>query len=452
VDAALIGNPGVQYARASDGAYLAYEVFGRGPVDLAWQFDFYGNIDVSHESEFESSWHEGLASFSRLILHDRRATGLSSRNVSIPNLETRAADLVAVLDAVGSTDAVLVGLHESVAPTAILAATLPERVRGLVWLEPRARPLRAPDYPWGLTPDGVRTESDALEHWGTLEYARIMALGLQGESAPPVPDEEIRYIAKSSRQTCTPDVARELTNVWYETDIRPVLPAIQVPTLIIVDEGDTNHKEEARYIASRIPNAELATVSSPDWAATPQELRPYLDEIRRFVGLEPPPAELDTVLSTVLFTDVVSSTEKQASVGDRRWRELVERHHALVRTALARWHGVENDTAGDGFYAMFDGPARAIRCAQDVVTHVRDLGIEVRAGIHTGECELIDGKVGGIAVTTGYRIAALAQGSEVLISQTVKDLVAGSGFAFKDAGEHELKGVPDRWRLYRVLD
>jgi len=179
-------------------------------------------------------------------------------------------------------------------------------------------------------------------------------------------------------------------------------------------------------------------------------MRVSADGIRRFVGAERPPLELDTILSTVLFTDIVGSTQMQAALGDHGWRELIEQHHAIVRGSLVRWHGVENDTAGDGFYATFDGPARAIRCAQEVGERVRDLGIQIRAGVHTGECELIDGKVGGLAVTIGSRVAATAGPSEVRISQTVKDLVAGSGLTFEDAGEHELKGVPDRWRLYRV--
>jgi class 3 adenylate cyclase len=196
-----------------------------------------------------------------------------------------------------------------------------------------------------------------------------------------------------------------------------------------------------------MPNAEVAIVPGAAWSIEGQ--RPFFDEIRRFIGVERPPAALDTILSTVLFTDIVNSTEKQASLGDRGWKGLVERHHSVVREALDRWHGVENDTAGDGFYATFDGPARAIHCAQEIAERVRDLGIEVRAGIHTGECEVIDGKCGGLTVSIGARVAAIAGPSEVLVSQTVKDLVAGSGFAFEDAGEHEMKGVPDRWHLYR---
>jgi class 3 adenylate cyclase len=229
-----------------------------------------------------------------------------------------------------------------------------------------------------------------------------------------------------------------------------VLPSVQVPTLILAKSGSPGESDRARYVASLIPGSELHEMPGGGW--TEDDMRRYAEEIRRFAGIERAPAELDTILSTVLFTDIVGSTEKQASLGDHGWKRLVERHHQVVRGALGRWRGVENDTAGDGFYATFDGPARAIRCAQEVTDHVRELGIEIRAGVHTGECELINEKVGGIAVSIGARVASLAGPSEVLISQTVKDLVAGSGLTFEDAGEHELKGVPDRWHLYRVVE
>ena len=258
------------------------------------------------------------------------------------------------------------------------------------------------------------------------------------------------WMAKASRNACTPDVARALAQIWYDTDIRPVLPSIQVPTLIQAKAGSPEESARSRYVASLIPGAELQEMPRSIVDGGTHRGWPH-DGIRGFVGAERPNLELDTILSTVLFTDIVDSTEKQVALGDHGWKELIEQHHAVVRGSLVRWHGVENDTAGDGFYATFDGPARAIRCAQDVTHLVRDLGIEIRAGVHTGECELIDGKVGGLAVTIGARVAATAGASEVRISQTVKDLVAGSGLSFEDAGEHELKGVPDRWRLYQVV-
>ena len=446
--------PEPKYVRTQDGAYIAYQVIGDGPVDLAWQFDFYGNIDVIWEGLFGRWLFESLAGFSRLILHDRRATGLSSRNVPAPNLETRMADLRAVLEAVGSTEVVLGGWFESMAPCVLLAASEPDTVRALTWWNPLARTIWSPDYPWGWGPDEVQRELASLEHWGTIEHALAWADQFVRDSGVRPSDDEIRNVAKSSRQTCTPDVALELARIWWDTDIRSVLPVVQTPTLLMAD-GDGQHPAVAEYMASLMPNAKVQIFPPEPFPRTWPEIerfgRPRLEAVRRFVGVDRPPTEADTVLSTVLFTDIVGSTERQAQLGDHAWKHLVERHHAIVRTALDEWRGAENDTAGDGFYATFDGPARAIHCAHRVRDRVRaDLGIEIRAGIHTGECELIDGKCGGIAVATGARIAALAQPSQVLVSQTVKDLVAGSGFTFNDAGEHHLKGIPQPYHVYGV--
>jgi class 3 adenylate cyclase len=231
--------------------------------------------------------------------------------------------------------------------------------------------------------------------------------------------------------------------------VQGVLPSVQVPTLLLSRSMYPEDVAQAEHVAALMPDATVAPVAG-DYV--PEDMEPILDTLREFLGVSRPTPELDTVLSTVLFTDIVASTERQAGLGDRAWRDLVLRHHAIVREALERWRGVENGTAGDGFYATFDGPARAIRCAQQVVDAVRALGIEIRAGVHTGECELIEGKPGGLTVSIGARVAAEAGPSEVMVSQTVKDLVAGSGLTFEDAGEHELKGVPDRWRLYRVVE
>jgi class 3 adenylate cyclase len=250
-----------------------------------------------------------------------------------------------------------------------------------------------------------------------------------------------------SRQTATPDVAAELSRIWHETDIRAVLPSVQVPALLVVDEHYKSDIQLAEYVASMMPDVQLALAPG----LGPEDNEALLEVVRPFLGVSRAAPELDTILATVLFTDVVGSTEKQAALGDRGWKRLVEQHHALVRDALGRWRGIENDTAGDGFYATFDGPARAIRCALEIVERVQDLGIEVRAGVHTGECELIEGKCAGITVSIGARVASRAGPSQVLVSQTVRDLVAGSGFSFEDAGEHQLKGVPDRWRLLRAV-
>ncbi len=355
-----------------------------------------------------------------MILHDRRGIGLSSRNVALPNLETRVADLLEVMDAVGSERPVMAGVYESGAPAALLAATEPERVHSLVWMEPNPRFAWAPDYPWGRTSEDMETELRDIEMWGTRAYARAF---LQDEAARgnKLPGAMAAHFAKASRNACTPDVARELSKIWYETDVRAVLPAVQVPTLIQTwpARNDTD-SSRSRYVASLIPGAELREMPG-DGVWSEEDMVASAEELRRFIGVDRAPVELDTILSTVLFTDIVGSTEKQASLGDHGWKGLVERHHAVVRDALGRWRGVENDTAGDGFYATFDGPARAIRCAQEVGTRVRDLGIEIRAGVHTGECELIDGKIGGLSVSIGARVASNAGPSEVL------DLPDGEG-------------------------
>jgi class 3 adenylate cyclase len=438
--------PDTQYATTPDDVYIAYQVAGEGSVDVAWENDFVGNVDVMWETPVFGPLFGGIASFARLILHDRRGTGLSSRNVSPPNLETRVADLRVVLDAVGSERPVLAGVIEGGASNALFAATSPDRVQSIVWWGPSARSVWSPDYPWGAGPEYVAVNERELQHWGTLEGARIWA---EGESiyGHVFTEDEIRAYAKLSRHTGTPDVAKELTRIWYETDIREVLPSVNVPALLLDQYATQSDVEEVQYIASLMPLADLKVLPQ-GMLSSPQVLSAVVDEIRRFVGVDAPVPDLDTVLATVLFTDIVASTQKQAALGSRAWKELIQRHHAIVREALKRWHGVEVDTAGDGFYATFDGPARAIRCALDVVLRIRELGIEVRAGVHTGECEIVDGKCTGIAVSIGARVASTAGPSEVRVSQTVKDLVAGSGLAFEDAGEHELKGVPDRWRLF----
>jgi class 3 adenylate cyclase/pimeloyl-ACP methyl ester carboxylesterase len=441
------------YAKTPDGVYIAYQVIGDGPIDVVWQSDWPGNIDIEQEEPLAKVWLREVASFSRLILHDRRGIGLSSRNVALPNLETRVSDLLVVLDAVGSERPVLTGIFESGAPNALLAATRPELVNSMVWTEPTPRFAWAPDWPWGRTSHDMEGEVEDLELWGTMAYGRAFFAGEAslGNEFSNDPDTEAgaAWMAKASRNACTPDVARALAQIWYDTDIRAVLPSIQVPTLIQAKPGSPEDSERSSFIASLIPGAELQEMPGASW--TEEHMRWAADGIRGFVGAERTPVELDTILSTVLFTDIVDSTQRQAALGDHGWKELIEQHHAVVRGSLVRWHGVENDTAGDGFYATFEGPARAIRCAQEVTHQVRDLGIQIRAGVHTGECELIDGKVGGLAVTIGARVAATAGPSEVRISQTVKDLVAGSGLSFEDAGQHALKGVPDSWHLYRVL-
>jgi len=436
--------PTFGYARASDGAYLAYSTTGDGPLDVVWQLDWFGDIDEIWEDPTFRRAFTGIAQIARLILHDRRGIGLSSRDVPPPDLETRVSDLVAVLDTVGASRPVLAGGREGGAPNVLLAATQPERVRSLLWYAPSPRSVWTPDYPWGVRPEYVASELEALAVWGTKAYGDAF-IRTESTADHEVDAEMAEIMARASRHTATPDVARRLSEIWFETDVRDVLPAVRVPTLLLQFEEPALGLEEATHVASLIPNAELVVLPGSEG----RDLGPFLDAIRTFLGEDRRP-ELDTILSTVLFTDIVDSTRQQASLGDHRWDDILREHHAVVRDALKRWRGVENDTAGDGFYATFDGPARAIRCAQEVVQRVRAIGIEIRAGVHTGECEVIDGKCGGLTVTIGARIAAQAGPSVVMVSQTVKDLVAGSGLHFADAGARELKGLPDPWHLYEV--
>ena len=437
-------SPIASYARTAEGVYLAYQTVGDGPLDVVFQPDWPGNIDMEWEFPSSRMFMEGIAAFARMIIHDHRGIGLSSRNVAIPNLETRVADVLTVLDAVGSTRPILTGELASGAVNALMAATRPDRVAALVWLDPIARTAWTPDNPHGRKPAQLARELEELSLWGTSAYGRAFQ-EQEAVSGHDIPDAEAAIFAKASRNACTPDVAKELQRMWEETDVRAVLPTIGVPTLCLSRQG-IGDAVGARETAALIPGAQFREV--PGDSSTAPTIAALVDEIRRFVGVDRAPVELDTVLATALFTDIVDSTEIQSRLGDHAWKALIERHHAVVRAALERWRGVENDTAGDGFYATFDGPARAIRCAIEVVHAVRELGIEVRAGVHAGECEVIDGKLGGITVSAGARVAAHAAASEVLVSQTVKDLVAGSRLSFADAGERQLKGLPGTWRLF----
>ncbi len=436
------------YAVTPDDVYIGFQVFGDGPIDVFWQSDWPGNIDMESEDPLSAVWIREVSSFARVILHDRRGIGLSSRNVALPNLETRVSDLLTVMDSVGSERPILAGVFESGAPNALLAASKPERVHSMVWMEPNARFAIAPDYPWGRTPADMEAELRDIDLWGTLAYGRAL---IQDEAARGnvMPDDLAGSLAKASRNACTPDVARALAKIWYESDVRAVLPAIQVPTSIVTMGATHDDLDRARYVASLIPGAELREIAGDSW--TPESVKSSADEVRRIAGVAPLAADLDRVLAAVLFTDIVGSTERLSAVGDAEWRSVLARHDERARAEIERHRGRYVDSTGDGLLATFDGPARAVRCAQAIGVSVRDLGIQIRAGVHTGEIELDRDGVRGIAVHIGARVAALGGPSEVLVSQTVKDLVAGSGLTFEDAGEHELKGIPDRWRLYRVV-
>jgi class 3 adenylate cyclase len=443
--------PGVAFARAQDGAYLAYQVFGEGAIDLVWQDDFFSIVDEWWDSPVDRAAYELFGGFARVILHDRRGTGCSSRDGGPANLETRVSDTLAVMDAAGAREPVVGGLMEGGASMALLAAMHPGRVRSLVWWRPVPRALAAPDYPWGVQPSYVEREAAILGAWGTEEYARgFVELNAEAVEGAWSSDGYITYLSRISRRTCTPDVAEQLTRMWYETDVRGVLSSIQVPTLLLVDQADADLHlaSEGEHVASLIPDAVVEPYAPLDEARTAQRIN--AETTRHFIGAERPPEALDSILATVLFTDIVDSTKRSAALGDREWTVLRRRHDDIVREELARYRGREIKTMGDGFLATFEGPARGVQCARTIADRIRPLGIEIRAGLHTGEVEFEGGDIAGISVAIGARVGALAGPSEVLVSRTVKDLTAGSGFTFEDAGEHELKGVPDRWQLYRV--
>jgi class 3 adenylate cyclase len=442
--------PDTLYATTEDGVSIAYQTIGDGPVDLVLELESWGNVEIMWELAALADLFNRLASFSRLILHDRRGTGLSGgRGSSFPNLETRARDLLTVLDRIRSSRAALFGERTGGAALAMFATTHPDRVSSFVWFQAIATRRWSPEYPWGRTPDEHREEAAwTRDGMGDKSFQREWLLG----AAPSLAgDERLEaQLARLDRHFIAPSTAVDWISAESETDVTAVLPLLRCPTLVLDHELSSTEAAESRHVQTMIPGAELAFISGDAHAMTFSNRAEITDAVRGFIGRERSAEAADTVLGSVLFTDIVGSSQRQAAVGDRAWVDLVGRHHALVREALERWRGVENDTAGDGFYATFDGPARAIRCALEIVDRVRDMDIEIRAGVHTGECEVVEGKHAGLAVTIGSRIAAMAGASEVLVSRTVKDLTAGSGFSFEDKGEHELKGVPERWHIYRV--
>jgi pimeloyl-ACP methyl ester carboxylesterase len=443
--------PETSYARSGD-VNIAYQVVGDGPLDLVYVPGWVSNIELMWEEPAMARFLERLASFSRLILFDKRGTGLSDRvsNDKLPTLEERMDDVRAVLEAVGSERAALFGHSEGGNMCVLFAATYPERTAALITLGSFAR-RRDPDddYPWAPTADDrEKTATDVERNWGRLrpkdvEYYAPSRLG----------DEQfVRNLEQYFRRAASPGAAAALLRMNSHIDVRDVLPTIRVPTLILHRSGDHDvNVAEGRYLAAKIPGAKFVELPGNDHWISAGNTDEIADEIEEFVTGTRPVPELDRVLATVLFTDIVGSTERAAELGDRRWRELLSTHDAAVRRELDRFRGREVDTAGDGFLASFDGPARAVRCAISAGVAVRDLGVEIRAGVHTGECELDGPKIRGIAVHTGARIASLAGPGEVLVSQTVKDLVSGSGLAFEDRGVHALKGVPGEWRVYAAV-
>jgi class 3 adenylate cyclase/pimeloyl-ACP methyl ester carboxylesterase len=445
--------PETRYAKSGD-VNIAYQVIGEGPDDVVFIPGFISNLDVSWELPQLAALYRRLASISRLIVFDKRGTGLSDRDIGIPPLEVRMDDIRAVMDAVGSARAALLGVSEGGPLTALFAASYPERTTAAVLYgttEPRG--LWAPDFPLGRTRDEweraiERTQREFATKADVDRTMTWLAPSLIGDEGFE------RWVGRFLRQGGSPGAVAALRRMNMETDVRHALGAVGVPTLVVHRIDDAESIEHSRYIAERIPGAQLVELPGRDHAffVDPEQILDVVEPFLRGVWAERAweDAEPDRVLATVLFTDIVGSTAKAVELGDANWRQLVQRHHALIRQRLVRYRGSELDTAGDGFFASFDGPARAIRCACAISESVRELGLELRAGLHAGECELLDGKVGGIAVHIGARIAAAAGPGEVLVSSTVKDLVAGSELEFEERGTAELKGIPGEWQLYAV--
>jgi pimeloyl-ACP methyl ester carboxylesterase len=434
-----------KYTRSGD-IHVAYQTVGKGPLDLVYVQGWVSHVELAWEEPTLARFLRRLASFSRLIAFDKRGTGLSDRvpNNELPTLEERMDDLRAVMDAVGSERAALCGVSEGGNLSALFAATYPERTTALVMCGTFAKRIWSPDYPWAPTLEERELAYEMVENeWGSM-------MDLSHYVPSKINDEAFaQRLAKYFRHSASPGAAVALLRMNTEIDIRAILPTICVPTLVIHRTGDRDaNVEGGRWLAAKIAGARFTELPGEDHFPWVGDQDAILDEIQVFLtGVRPTP-ESDRELSTLLFTDIAGSTELLTRLGDQAWQELLERHHAMVREELGRFRGREIDTAGDGFFATFDGPARAVRCALSVVGAGQQLGIQIRAGLHTGEIQVMGPKISGIALHIGARVVATAKPSEVLVSSTVKDLVAGSGIRFADRGTHVLKGVSGKWHLF----
>jgi class 3 adenylate cyclase/pimeloyl-ACP methyl ester carboxylesterase len=443
----MSSTPETRYAKSGD-TYIAYQVMGNGPFDLVLVPGLISHLEMQLELPIYASFMAALASFCRLIRFDKRGTGLSDRLKAIPTLEERMDDVRAVMDEAGSTRAALLGFSEGGPMSIVFAATYPQRTSALILYGSSARFAWAPDNPWGATDEQLAVALKWREEaWGQGKTIDRFMPSLAG-------DQDLRRLfGRTERASSSPGAAQDLIRMNHGIDVRHVLPTIGVPTLVLHRTGEVLNVEHGRYLAQHIKGAkyvEFPGIDHNPWAGDASsilgEIESFLTGRRREVE-----TESDRVLATILFTDIVGSTNRLVELGDRRWKDLLTQHHSLVREQLTRHRGREIDTAGDGFLAAFDGPARAVRCGRAIVDSVKKLGIHVRAGVHTGECEVIGEKLGGIAVHIGARIGALAAPDEVLVSRTVSDLVAGSGLRFEERGTHNLKGVPGSWQLLAAV-
>jgi pimeloyl-ACP methyl ester carboxylesterase len=439
--------PAIRYARSGD-VHVAYQVVGDGPVDIVFVEGSFTNRHVQWEEPSYRRFMERLGSFARVILFDKRGMGLSDR-VQAGTLEERMDDVRAVMDAVGSERAALIGESEGGPLSMLFAAAHPERTRGLILAGAEVKEDITEDWPWGESTreDFEQSMETVHERWSRAP-ASLKAFLPSRDDDPRL----LEWYARLKVQSASPAAAETFMRMAHDIDVRDVAPAIRVPTLILHSvEDQICHVENARFLARTIPGARYVELPGGDHVMYAELADVAIAEIREFLtGVREGP-EPERVLATVLFTDLVGSTERAGELGDKRWRELLERHHEAVRTELKRFSGREIDTAGDGFLAAFDGPARAIRCAKAVVSAVDELGLAVRAGVHTGECEVLGDKLAGVAVHVGARVAAQAGPGEVLVSSTVRDLIAGSGIELEDRGLRALKGIDEERRLYAAV-
>jgi len=436
--------PEIKYVRNGD-VSIAYQVLGKGPVDIIYVPPFVSNLDLQWQEPEQARYLQRLASFSRLVMFDKRGTGLSDRT-GIATLEERMDDVRAVMDAVGLERGVVFGTSEGGAMSLLFTATYPERVQALILYGAYARQVATPDYPEGISPEIAKDRMEALRtRWGQGIMASVLAA--ERVADPAFLERQARW----ERLSASPGAVVALYQMICELDVRHLLTAVKVPTLILHRVGDRTHASQSRFLGRHIPGARMVELPGKEYYPFFGDQDAIFGEIEEFLTGTRSRPDVDRVLATVLFTDIVDSTRKAVELGDQKWRELLESHHSLIRDELKRFRGREVDTAGDGFFAVFDGPARAIRAAVAIVEKLLRLGIPVRAGIHTGECDVMDNKLSGVAVHTGARVASLARPGEVLVSSTVKDLVAGSGLRFGDRGVHELKGIPGGWQLYSVI-
>jgi class 3 adenylate cyclase/pimeloyl-ACP methyl ester carboxylesterase len=443
--------PEVKYAKSGE-VHVAYQVWGDGPVNIVSTPGIFSHLDSMWEEPGLRRYFEGLAQFARVATFDKRGTGLSDRGVGIPTFEERMDDIRAVMDAAHFGDAVLIGISEGVPMSVLFAASYPSRTRGLVLYGGEARGLWAPDYPWASTQDAWEASFQRTEQtWGTKEWVDRFVSALAPNRVGD--DKFTGWLSRMARIGTTPGAFLALSKSEMMMDVTRVLPTVHVPTLVIHLTGDkVSSVEEGRYLARHIPGAkfvELAGVDHMFWADNQLSDR-ILGEVRSFITEIQPVSETTRVLTTVLLTDIVSSTEKAADMGDARWQRLLEDYNSMAKNEINRFKGNFVKNTGDGFLAIFDGPTRAIRCACAVRDDARGLGLEVRAGLHTGECILGSDDISGIAVHIAARVLGQAGPGEVLVSSTVKDLVVGSKIPFRDCGVHELKGVDEEWRIFSV--